>query len=258
MIFHYYHVYCDPADNWRHIVADHCHALREGGLLSALDDYVRIGVVADSADQRHEVQDVFDAEGVQTRMFRRTGEYTTWEQRTLIPMWLTAAADIAAGNQSLVLYAHTKGAANPSVRQDTWRERMTQLLVLDWKKCVKAFDGRIINLDGRSRVFEPVDLVGMYRIVNDGEAQKAFGDGADAVAHFLNVELGIELPVGARFPEVGQSIFAGNFWWSTSAWIASKYAPGTASRYDAETWIGQPNMEGREPACWNIADWEAT
>ena len=144
----------------------------------------------------------------------------------------------------VVLYAHTKGAANPSVRQDTWRKGMTHVMVDGWKDCVNKFKSDL-----------SVDIVGMYRIVNNGDVRYA-GDGADVVAAALNKDLGIDLPVTPPFPEVGQAIFAGNFWWTTTDWVASKRMPGLLSRYDAETWISEHNRLGRYPTVINISEWE--
>ena len=49
-IYHYYHVYCDPDENWREIVADHCETLRSSGLAQELG-WVYVGIVG-NIDQR--------------------------------------------------------------------------------------------------------------------------------------------------------------------------------------------------------------
>lgn len=235
-LHHYYHVYA-IGDEWEDIVVEHFEALWHYGLQQVLDGPVHVGVVGEMAD-RYRMWKLCQALGADVDAVNFGP--STWEQATLYPMWRNAASQ-----DGLVLYAHTKGAANPSPRNHEWRRRMTDLLVGDWLKCVS------LMRDGT------VDLVGAYRIVNDGEAQNAFGDGADYVAAQLNKELGTDIEVGPRFPEVGQAIFAGNFWWANYSWIKSLLAPRLESRYDAETWVGGPNRNGALPLVHSVEKWEA-
>ena len=235
-LLHYYHVYCDGRRNWLHCVEEHCVALRTSGLENALEGPVIVGVVGDR-DQRSAVRSKFRECGVNAWI--SSSVYTTWEQRTLQALWLRAQQNA----DGLVLYAHTKGAANPSVRQDKWREDMTRLLVKNWEDCVHLLE------------HEPIDVVGAYRIVNDGVAKAAFGGGADEVAAFLNKETGSDIEVGPVFPEQGKAILAGNYFWSTMKWVRSLDRPLNRSRYDAEQWIGNENSEGITPTLYNLEPW---
>ena len=236
-LFHFYHVYADPAGLWHEVVNDHFEACEKSGLLDVLSGPVRIGVVGAQKD-RYAVYAQLDR-GFRDDYRIKGSAVEGFEQVTLFPLW----CEMGGLTNGAVLYSHTKGVAHPSVRQDDWRRKMTAEVVGRWDRCAAILD------------IGAADLVGSYRIVNDGEAQAAFGDGADAVAAGLNAELGIDLPVGPVFPEVGQSIYAGNFWWATSQWVASLDAPAVRSRYDAETWIGGPNQDGVLPTNYNLAEW---
>lgn len=247
LLRHYYHVYAD-GDHWQDIVLEHFYALGISGLLDKLSEPVQVVVIGPKKAQQ-DAQFLLQRCSSLGGLVRDYGVYhyidggsTGWEQATLMRMWEKAQSHDMRG---AVLYAHTKGAAHPSIRQDSWRQRMTQLCIGRWEAYVDAIDW----LD--------VDVAGAYHIVNDGEAQDAFGDGADIVAGQLNQDLGTTLEVGPVFPEVGQAIFAGNFWWADWSWIGSLNAPRMDSRYDAETWIGGVNKDGRIPTVFNMERWHS-
>jgi len=235
-LYHFYHVYCDEADKWTEVVPEHFNALYQSGLLAALSAPVKVGIIG-NANQRLEVCDVIHEMCLPFTVVAVA--QTGWEQETLRSLHSFSYQR----EGSAVLYAHTKGVAHPSDRQDDWRRRMTELLITDWKNCVLPLS------------MCEADIVGAYRLVNDGEAQGYAGDGADAVAAMLNDELGVQIPVGPRFPEVGEAIFAGNFWWATLDWIDSLKPPSCRSRYNAETWVGSTNSRGEEPRVKNVKLW---
>jgi hypothetical protein len=104
----------------------------------------------------------------------------------------------------VVMYAHTKGAFRPTEFNHEWRRSMTDDVVSGWKFCVS-----------RLAYYE---VVGPHWI--------------DPVIfpHILNAS-----------PEDGGSktpFFGGNFWWARTDYLAWLPVPGTASRWDAERWIG--------------------
>ena len=233
-LLHYYHAYvAGEADVWKRIMVEHFTALESSGLLARLNVPVRIGLVGDPFE-RYDAWQWLDTHLPAFEVV--AAERTGFEQVTLHQLWERTKVGTDA-----VLYAHTKGGAHPSPRQDQWRHELTQSLVHGWRQCVRHLDYS--------------DVVGAYHIVNDGEAQGYAGDGANAVAAALNKELGITLPVDPVFPEVGEAIFAGNFFWAASDWILSLLAPLERSRYDAETWIGGANRYGRKPTVHNVQEW---
>lgn len=227
-LYHYYHAYVngDP-DVWRPVVRDHFHTLRSSGLLDQLAAPVKIGVVGNAA-ARDRLWKTLDKLNIDRHIV--AVNQMGWEQITLYPLW-AAAESMPDG---AVLYAHTKGVAHPSPRQEQWRQSMQAMLVGMWGRCVEALD--------------KCDVIGAYRIVNDGVAQAAFGDGATDVLQQLNAECGTAIPTEPKFPEIGEAIFAGNYWWSTTAWIGNLPAPRMRSRYDAETWVGQRGNDGYDPS----------
>ena len=235
-LYHYYHAYLNEP-GWVKIVGEHFKAVYDSGLYAQLAEPVHVGLVGGIKEQT-DFWEYMKWLGVPYQQVN--ANEGRWEQTTLFPMWWRSHVMDGA-----VLYAHTKGAAHPSPIQDHWRKKMTDLVVGEWSSCVD-----MLELFG-------IDVAGAYRIMNDG-SKDAFGrNGADQVADALNKDLGLDLEVGPVFPEVGKAIFAGNFFWSTWKWIRSLNAPGMASRYDAEQWIGNANIEGREPTVFNMEEWLA-
>lgn len=55
-----------------------------------------------------------------------------WEQVTQIPMW-----EFCKNNEGLVLYAHSKGASNPSDVNTRWRRSMTYHNVIRWEYAIE-------------------------------------------------------------------------------------------------------------------------
>lgn len=65
-----------------------------------------------------------------------------------------------------------------------------------------------------------------------GTAAVPLLSGHDAVGlHWLT-------PEKFRDRNISTPFFGGNFWWAASAYLRTLPAPGTASRFDAEGWIG--------------------
>src|SRR5208283_418164 len=81
---HYYHVYANRTDGWKVCVEEHCDALKSSGLLDQLDGPVIVGVVGDRLDRRL-VREAFRA--YEVPVWISSSVYTTWEQRTLAPLW---------------------------------------------------------------------------------------------------------------------------------------------------------------------------
>lgn len=136
---HYHHVYAAPG--WQRIVTEHCEALVKTGMLDGRISTVSLGIcgpehdqVADFCRQWFDVDVVAESE-------------QGWEQLTLTALWEDAQrGDIG----DAVLYTHTKGITEPA---DYWRGEMTDHLVADWEKCVKALEAN--------------EVVGCHWMIND-------------------------------------------------------------------------------------------
>lgn len=115
-----------------------------------------------------------------------------------------------SGGSRLVMYAHTKGAYHTEAVNDLFREELTSLVVSGWESCAVKLEG--------------IDAVG---------------------AHWLTP--GTESPDGRHVVD-GPPFFAGNYWMATSAYLGSLAEPATASRFEAEGWIGTGNPRVRDLA----------
>lgn len=120
---HYYHIYADG--RWQVPLADHIAALNEAGLMQNLD-FIGVGIVG-TKENRESVKSTLP------ESFHVIAEEDEgWEHITLREMDFSETAKI--------LYAHTKGAANPSQLQNRWRLSMTNVVVYDWRRCVEVLD----------------------------------------------------------------------------------------------------------------------
>jgi hypothetical protein len=121
---HFYHVYA--GGDWEEPVAEHVEALHQSGLASYFDNiYVGyVGPIDRIAAAEKTIMAALPAVTV-----TRTG--TGWEQETmsLIPQYLSSGP---------VLYAHTKGASDPSPINKAWRRSMTLECIIRWERAVEA------------------------------------------------------------------------------------------------------------------------
>jgi hypothetical protein len=74
------------------------------------------------------------------RTFEENVSTSGWEQETLDVLHRDA---VAAPHPFLVLYAHTKGAANQTEINRLWRIIMTRHTVTRWKQAIAAIEGPI-------------------------------------------------------------------------------------------------------------------
>lgn len=123
MIRHYYHAYADG--KWRSPVSEHIAAIK------TIDQPITItvGVVGTSSNRA-----AFEATNVVVDQW--VEEETGFEQVTLSSL----QSDLVGGQTSAVLYAHTKGAYNPTHLNAAWRRSMTRRLVGDWARCLARLD----------------------------------------------------------------------------------------------------------------------
>lgn len=122
---HYYHIYANGL--WIEPLNEHFTALNESGLIDELD-FIGVGIVGTEFN-RDSVKRALPPE------FHVVAEAGMgWEQVTHTPL----AADLQ--EPAKILYAHTKGAANSSHSQGSWRREMTEGTVYHWKECVDLLD----------------------------------------------------------------------------------------------------------------------
>ena len=125
-IDHFYHVYA--AGQWREPVEEHLLALHQSGVAGHLHR-MYVGYVG-SEDQIAEAEDFIQSQIASVTVARSP---SGWEQETmgLIPEYIT---DLP------VLYAHTKGASDPSPINIAWRRSMTKECIINWRRCLVALD----------------------------------------------------------------------------------------------------------------------
>lgn len=124
MIHHFYHIYADG--KWKEPVSEHVRALKMG-LYDNLNTFA-IGLVG-SAENRHAVIDYLNTEGLGYEVYAEALQ--GWEQVTQQKMW-----EFCQDNKGAMLYAHSKGASDPSDVNIRWRRSMTYWNVIRWKDCV--------------------------------------------------------------------------------------------------------------------------
>jgi hypothetical protein len=182
----WYHVYC--AGTWRAPLGEHLSALAR----TSFDGPTFFGIVGPGME-RAKVRNLLTV--------RIPGHVVCaqaprgWEQETLDPLhdWAKANPDDA------VLYAHTKGAAQPTAWNEAWRRSMTCAL--------------FGNLEANLAALE---------------------DGRDAVGcHWLTTE---QFP--GLIPAQGFPFFGGNFWLARCDYLARLPVCSRQSRHEAEAWIG--------------------
>lgn len=125
MIHHFYHIYADGG--WQQPVQEHIRALRIG-LIDNLTTFA-IGLVGSEVSCSNVKQYLESEKIVYTNVAeQRSG----WEQVTQTPMW-----EFCQDHEGFVLYAHTKGASNPSDVNIRWRRSMTYWNVIRWQYAVE-------------------------------------------------------------------------------------------------------------------------
>jgi hypothetical protein len=192
-VVHYYHIYC--GGNWQLILNQHMMAVCNYGLINVLDE-IRVGIVG-PPEQRKAVKEVLEGSMVADKVKVVVTRTNAWEQATLTEMYRASQEE-----EAVYLYAHTKGAANPSLTTQLWGRSMLFFNVVAWERSMQ--------------MLEQVDAVGCHWITKE-----QFPHMADQ-----------------NNPE-GYPYFGGNFWWAKSSHIKELGEPVREQRYQAEHWIGK-------------------
>lgn len=133
MIHHFYHLYADG--QWRIPLEGHAEAISK--ITEPIK--VEVGVVAESQENRLEVIEEIlrlDWDVVSTSS-------SGWEQETLEMIWANSMEI-----DGPVLYAHTKGAANPTPVNHAWRGCMTRNTIGMWEDALDALEGDTYDVVG--------------------------------------------------------------------------------------------------------------
>lgn len=188
---HYYHIYADGV--WELPVKEHLEALQKSGLYDKLQGNFYVGIVG-SEKRRRLVKDYLD-QRVEYSIVAEADK--GWEQETQDKLY----EDALSGEPFKVFYAHTKGASNFSIINNSWRRIMTEITVDRWEEAVNFLDD--------------YDAVGGLWL-SDSISTTSGGES-----------------IGKR------GFFAGTFWWANSEYIATLGYPARTSRWDAESWVGE-------------------
>jgi hypothetical protein len=194
-LIHYYHVYCGGGGQWQLIMNQHMMALCNYGLIEQLDE-IRVGIVG-PPDQRKAVKEILDNSLIKDKVKVVVTRTNAYEQATLTEMYKASQDEDA-----VYLYAHTKGASDPSLINQLWNRSMTFFNVVAWERCLQLLEG--------------VDAVGCHWITKE-----QFPHMADA-----------------NNPE-GFPYFGGTYWWAKSSHIKELGEPVRDNRWQAEHWIGK-------------------
>ena len=135
MIHHWMHLYAAGA--WKEPLNEHLDALQGSGLGSTLfmqNSMIRYGVVG-TYEQSHEAFQRLWAERSDEGKTRIIRSATGFEQVTIAAL----QEDVQRyDDDDLVLYWHTKGAANPSEWNTAWRRTMEHFTVTHWQEMTAA------------------------------------------------------------------------------------------------------------------------
>ena len=112
---------------------------------------------------------------------------------------LTPLWEFTKTRDGLVSYAHTKGASRPDRIQRPWRRSMTYYNFVQWECPVEALQTGYL-------------VAGCHWFYGGLEINPVSGTGG---------------------------MFGGTYWWTHCELLRKNQAPGRASRFEAEHWIGQ-------------------
>jgi hypothetical protein len=124
-IHHFYHLWL--GGSWLEIFHSHLTALINHGLMAKLD-IMHIGLVGD-LNEREIAKRFLDAMNVKYKIVAETD--IGYEQITQ-----TALLEFSKHNEGYVLYAHNKGASDPSDINVSWRKSMTYHNIVQWRTAI--------------------------------------------------------------------------------------------------------------------------
>lgn len=189
-VSHWYHVWAQG--EWREPVAEHLDALAACGY----DGPFHVGVVGAPERRAEALAELNAIRPPDSIAEAETG----WEQVTLHPLH-----EYSQTHDGAILYAHTKGASDPSTINIAWRRSMSWHLVRNLHACKGAIE-------------QGYDVVG---------------------CHWLTPE---EFPGHVQHAPL--PCLGGNFWLASCEYLKRLAPCAVSCRHDAEGWIGtgDPNV----------------
>jgi hypothetical protein len=121
-IAHFYHIYADG--KWEEPVQEHLDALKTYGMYDYINSF-NVGIVG-SEQNRQNVKDYLHENSIECNIIDE--QLHGWEQVTMRHI-----SEYAKNNNGFVMYAHTKGAHDPSRINISWRKSMTYYNIVNWK-----------------------------------------------------------------------------------------------------------------------------
>jgi len=198
-LHHFYHVYA--TGDWEEPLTEHLAMLGSSGLGGELRT-LNVGIVGPKRKRDAVKMMLAHMAHVHLRFDIVAEEDDGWEQVTMIPL-----SHFVQRVEGAILYAHTKGAGDPTPINIAWRRSMTKAVVRDWRKCISILDGTYSS-SGPTR--KDIEAVG---------------------CHWLTPE---------AYPAlVGVPYFGGTFWWARTEFLRMLPEPSMESRYEAEAWLGR-------------------
>lgn len=223
MIHHFYHIYADG--QWLQPVSEHVRALKEYGLYENLTS-LHIGFVGTRENQLAAHQYI-QSQGL---VYTIADEQKSgWEQATMIPMH-----DFSKHHEGFILYAHSKGASDPSAVNIRWRRSMTWHNVCKWKYAINKLQDH--GAYGCHWI-QPLLSMPEHRQGNFMMAGTFFWTSCDLMRTWM------EPPLGHRHNAEGWIGYgyAENPW---LVWDCTPYFPNSDTFMDG--WIDNPNYKPEE------------
>ncbi len=181
----FYHCFLDN-DVWPGMLAEYQQALR------GFDREVVVGAAGAPAGQRELRQRLSGEDGTTVVTVAPASERGTME---LVRAWALTYPEDA------ILYAHTKGASQPTDFNDRWRRSMQHHVVEGWENC-------------RSILEEGYDAVGCHWLHPDVFGEKTMGP---------------------------TPFFGGNYWLASCSYLRTLPPVPSEDRWGSERWIGMGN-----------------
>ncbi len=191
-IYHFYHLWVAGNEaKWIEVLNEHIDSLIMSGLLNHVK-MCFVGFVG-RASAIKKAQLILSKRNITYVSVVET--LTGFEQVTL-----SQICKIVKDSDAYIVYCHNKGSYRCCKASDWWRQSMTLHIIHGWRKCIKYF------------ALRDIDIVGTHWI---------------CAQEYPGLILENDTP-----------FFGGNFWWAKISYLRSLDPLKTQTRFDAEKWIG--------------------
>jgi len=130
-LYSFYHIYADG--KWFKPLWEHLRALKKSDLCNHLEIQI-FGILGSEAHAMQVIKFLRFYSFFFPFAYEVINHHSLdgWEQPTLDEIH-----EFSLNNDGYVLYAHTKGAANPEEPNPSWRKSMTHFNILKWREAVE-------------------------------------------------------------------------------------------------------------------------